>query len=402
MQMQIFDTMTQEYLQATEHWFAYVQSAGMHLMAILIVIQMSLKISKNIISGEGDAMRMTITAIKHLVILGILYYLMTNAGMLLPELFNSFSQLGIAGSTITSLDPSSVVGEGLSIASAIIKGFNSYGVFTDIAFALFGVFCAIAVVVCYGLIAADLMITIIESYFLIAVSSLFIAFGSTTYTLPMAKEYLSMTIGVGIKLMMLYVMIAVGVQLGHDWANIINQATSIKDWTSYLGVAVGAIIYYLIVKSVPARIASAASSAFAISHASDAVGTVFSGIANTATAATLGMTSLSMMKKGIMGGAGVTGNLSNRLHGNLSSFFDNSSSGLDQASSALGKSGLASNMLTHFGGGSSSSSGDSSIVSLGSINSSGGSSLPTPSVIYLPGPDVKGQSDLFDSNSTPS
>ena len=70
MQMQIFDTMTQEYLQATEHWFAYVQSAGMHLMAILIVIQMSLKISKNIISGEGDAMRMTITAIKHLIILG--------------------------------------------------------------------------------------------------------------------------------------------------------------------------------------------------------------------------------------------------------------------------------------------------------------------------------------------
>jgi len=394
MQMQIFDTMTQEYLQATEHWFAYVQSAGMHLMAILIVIQMSLKISKNIISGEGDAMRMTITAIKHLIILGVLYYLMTNAGTLLPELFNSFSQLGVAGSTITSLDPSSVVNEGFAIAGAVMKGFNSYGVVTDLLFALFAFFCAIAVVVCYGLIAADLMITIIESYFLIAVSSLFIAFGSTTYTLPMAKEYLSMTIGVGIKLMMLYVMIAVGVQLGNDWANIINQATSFKDWSSYLGVAVGAIIYYLIVKSVPARIASAASSAFAISHASDAVGTVFSGIANTTTAATLGMTSLSMMKKGIMGGANLTGNLSNRLHGNLSSFFDNSSSGLAQASSAVGgKSGLASNMLTHFGGGSSGG--------LDSVMPSGGgkSPLPTPSVIHLPGPDSKGQSDLFDTNS---
>jgi len=148
------------------------------------------------------------------------------------------------------------------------------------------------------------------------------------------------------------------------------------------------------VKSVPARIASAASSAFAISHASDAVGTVFSGIANTTTAATLGMTSLSMMKKGIMGGANLTGNLSNRLHGNLSSFFDNSSSGLAQASSAVGgKSGLASNMLTHFGGGSSGG--------LDSVMPSGGgkSPLPTPSVIHLPGPDSKGQSDLFDTNS---
>ena len=397
MQIQIFDTMTQEYLQATQAWFSQVESAGMHLMVILIVIQMSLKISKNIITGEGNAAGMMVTTIKHLVILSILYYLITNAGTLLPELFNSFSQLGIAGSNITSLDPSSVVNEGLTIASAIIQGFSSYGVLTDIAFAFFGVFCCIAIVICYGLIAADLMITLIESYFLVAVSSLFIAFGSTSYTLPMAREYLGMTIGVGIKLMMLYVMIAIGVQLGNDWAQLISQATQAKDWTTYLGVAVGAIIYYLIVKTVPARIASAASQAFAISHMGDVTGTVFSGIANTATSVGLAAGGIGLAKMAM----NKTGNGANWLHGHLSSFLGKGGqSGLDSAASgaaALGhdKSGsLASSMLTHFGGG---DSGGGGLKDVSSGGKSGG--LVTPSVIHLPGPDAgKGQSDLFTSN----
>ena len=408
MQMQIFDTMTEEYLQATQHWFAAVESAGMHLMVILLVIQFTLKISKHIISGEGHALGMMTQTLKHLILLSVLYYLMTHAGTLLPELFNSFKALGVAGSSITTLDPSSVVSEGLAIASAIIQGFDAYGVLTDIAFALFGFFCCITIVICYGLIAADLMITLIESYFLVAVSSLFIAFGSTSYTLPMAREYLGMTLGVGIKLMMLYVMIAIGVQLGNDWAQLISQAVAAKDWTTYLGVAVGSIIYYLIVKSVPGRIASAASQAFAISHISDVTGTVFSGIANTATAGSLALGSLALAKSSFS----TTGTGAQWLHGQLSSFLGNGQEGSDTSMNNMpngeGSSKLASQMLMHFGDHHDSSIHstrplDTSSSSISASNLSRGarqsSSLVTPAVIHLPGPEAtKGQSDLFVTN----
>ncbi len=398
MQMQIFDTMTNEYLQATQHWFSQVEAAGMTLMVILLVIQLTLKLSKVILTGEGNAVTMMVHSIKNIVLLAVLYYLMTNAGTLLPKLFNSFSQLGVAGSTITSLDPSSVVSEGLAIASAILQSFNGWGVLTDIAFSFFGVFCCIAVVVCYGLIAAELMITLIESYFLVAVSALFIAFGATSYTLPMAREYIGMTVAVGIKLMMLYVMIAIGVQLGSDWAQLISQATQAKDWSTYLGVAVGSIIYYLIVKSVPSKIASAASHSFAVSHTDSIAGAATGSVAKTIAGVSMGMEAMSLAKTAVH----ATGDSANWLHGKMSSFMNNgSNSGLDGAASSVQgignqSSSLASSMLTHFGS-SHSGSGGISDLSPGGGGKSGGS-LITPSVIHLPGPESanrKGQSDLF-------
>ncbi len=380
MQIQIFDTITQEYLQATQHWFNQVESAGMHLMVILVLIQFTLKISKNILSGEGNLTGMMINTIKNLIVISILYYLITNAGTLLPELFNSFTQLGIAGSTITAIDPSSVVSEGLSIASGIIQSFNAWGVLSNIAFAIFGTFCCILIVICYGLIAADLMITLIESYFLVAVSALFIAFGSTSYTLPMAREYLGMTIGVGIKLMMLYVMIAVGIAIGQDWANMINQASQHDDWTTCLGIAVGALVYYLIVKHVPGRIASAASQAFAISHMNDAKESTVAAISTMAAAGTY----LTTMGKALAGngGAGGVGEV-------LNTSFGSSGSGMDMAmSSGVASSeggSLSSAMLTHFGG----SNDTGSMIDEATTNSS--------PVIHLPGPN--GQGDFFNNNN---
>ncbi len=396
MQIQIFDTITQEYLQATQHWFNQVESAGMHLMVILVLIQFTLKISKNILSGEGNLTGMMIHTIKNLIVISILYYLITNAGTLLPELFNSFTQLGIAGSTITAIDPSSVVNEGLTIASAILQSFNGWGVLTNIAFAIFGTFCCIMIVLCYGLIAADLMITLIESYFLVAVSALFIAFGSTSYTLPMAREYLGMTIGVGIKLMMLYVMIAVGITIGQDWAAMINQATQHDDWTTCLGVAVGALVYYMIVKHIPGRIASAASQAFAISHMGDAQANTMGAVANSAAAATYAM---SAGKFALGVGAGTATGVGGGIGSVLSQAFgsDNASSGFDMGGIPggnipllEGQSGsLSTAMLTHFGGGS--NDGISSVIDEAKFSNS--------PVIHLPGPNGPPQGDLFNNNN---
>jgi type IV secretion system protein TrbL len=236
------------------------------------------------------------------------------------------------------------------------------------------------------------MITLIESYFLVAVSALFIAFGASSYTLPMAREYIGMTVAVGIKLMMLYVMIAIGVQLGSDWAQLINQATQAKDWSTYLGVAVGSIIYYLIVKSVPSKIASAASHSFAISHMDNITGATTGSVAKTAAGVLMGVGAFEMAGAALR----ATGGSANGLHGKMSSFAGQGSSGLDGAASGVQgnqSASLASGMLTHFG--SSHSGGISDISPSGGRS---GGSLITPSVIHLPGPEPanrKGQIDLF-------
>ena len=413
MQIQIFDTITQEYLQATQHWFSQVETAGMHLMVILALIQFSLKICKNILSGEGNLTGMMINTVKQILIISILYYLITNAGTLLPKLFNSFTQLGIAGSTITAIDPSSVVGEGLAIASGILQNFHTWGVLTNLTFVVFGTFCCIMIVICYGLIAADLMITLIESYFLVAVSALFIAFGSTSYTLPMAREYLGMTIGVGIKLMMLYVMIAVGVSIGQDWAVMINQATQTDDWTTCLGIAVGALIYYMIVKHVPGRIASAASQAFAISHMNDAKETTMAAIAGTAAAATYAMSAGKFALGVGAGSATGAGSGISSAFNHLTGGGSNPESGFDMAMGSVGgfapmespkdqAGSLSTSMMTQFGGanGDGGSSINSPTSSLSGLQ--GGSSHDSPA-IHIPGQSASPQGDLFgDSGAIPS
>ena len=71
-------------------------------------------------------------------------------------------------------------------------------------------------------IAADLTVTLVESYFIVSVSSIFFAFGVNSITSSMTKKLVNECIGLGLKLMMLYTIIGVGTTMGQQWSHILS------------------------------------------------------------------------------------------------------------------------------------------------------------------------------------
>ncbi len=111
----------------------------------------------------------------------------------------------------------------------------------------------------YVLIAADLLVTLITSYVMVAVCSLFFAFGVNSLTSPMAKHLIQKSISIGLKLMGLYVIVGIGSSMALTWANYLAASAKTDDYyMSWLSVAGAALIFWLISKNIPTTLSSLA------------------------------------------------------------------------------------------------------------------------------------------------
>ncbi len=254
MQSDLLDQITNEYLAKFQSIFGSIFQTAQHLFFYFAVIQISVIALFYTLNREslGD---MAAELIKKGLVIGIFLTAMNNAGTWFPLMINFFIDLGASSSGVTTLDPSSVAGQGLSIAAGILTAINMWGFLQDPLGMIFGCISCIAVTLFYGLIAAELAITLIESYCLIAVSPMFMAFGANKFTQTYAMNYLNTAIALGVKLMVLYIVIGVGSTLGKDWSQIAQSAAKNEQYIGFLLVVIASLIYFLVAKRIPAFIA---------------------------------------------------------------------------------------------------------------------------------------------------
>ena len=185
---------------------------------------------------------------------GFFYTLIQLGGQWIPQLLNGFIQLG-QSACITSLDPSSIIDQGLSISGAIFKGFFDWGLLGHPWVSLVGATVCISILVLYGLMAAELTIVLVKSYILVATGSLFFAFGASDYTQDMAKSYFRATIGLGLQLMSLYLLLGVGQNIGSEWETMTELAAKNHELMPMFVILAAVIVYYMILKNIPPFIA---------------------------------------------------------------------------------------------------------------------------------------------------
>ncbi len=254
MEQKVLDKITIEYLVKFQAIFGEIFKTAQHLFFYFAVIEIAVIAIFYVLNREslGD---MAAELIKKGLIIGIFLTAMNNAGTWFPMLINFFMDLGANSAGVKSLDPSSVITQGLSISSGILLAINAWGFIKDPLGMILGCVGCIGITLFYGLIAAELAITLIESYCLVAVSPIFMAFGANKLTHTYAMNYLNTAISLGVKLMVLYIVIGVGSTLGKDWSQIAEMASKNHQITAFLGIVVAALIYFLIAKRVPAFIA---------------------------------------------------------------------------------------------------------------------------------------------------
>lgn len=340
----ILDQIAYEYLTKFQSIFSHIFSIAQSLFFYLAVIQLAVIAFFYVLSRDslGD---MAAGMIKKLFIVSIFLTAMNNAGTWFPLFINFFIDLGSNSGGVTSLDPSSVAGQGLSISAGILKAVGMWGFITDPIGVLLGGVSCIAVILFYGLIAAELAITLIESYCLIAFSPMFMAFGANKLTHNYAMNYFNTVIAIGVKLMVLYIIIGVGTTLGQDWAHMAESAAQNQEIMGFLVIVVAALFYFLIAKRVPAFISQIINGMSMSSGADAAAGSVL-------TAASVGGSAIGHTKAGMSAAGAATGGIATAgaIAAQAWSIFAKSAMGSGQTSSTMAAaSGLAST-AKHMGG----------------------------------------------------
>lgn len=190
-----------------------------------------------------------------IMLISFVYMLITQSDYWLMRLIDSFAGVGeyVSG---RFMSPSDIVNYGSTLSGAILRSVDVVGMVTNIPVVIYMTLTALLVMVCYILIAAQVVLTLVQSYILLSAGIFFLAFGAFRATVPFAENYLIGCVRVGIKLMILYFVVGLGEPLTRTWADLLaNDSLFTTDVGPILQVLAGVMTFAFIVWFIPGKIA---------------------------------------------------------------------------------------------------------------------------------------------------
>jgi type IV secretion system protein TrbL len=310
-----------QYRDVRTSWFAAVAGQANRLFALLAIIEFAWS-GAILLLEKADLQSWTAGVIRRLMFIGAFYALLINGRFWIPVIIDSFEALGQNAAHMSApLAPSDVFVAGLNIAAALLGAASDSGFLANFGSALALVFAATMTVLAFLAITVQFVVAIVESYIVVAAGIIFLGFGGSRWTAPYVERYLALAVATGVKIMILYLLIAAGMSLTVEWQNSADGlATMPQPSMSAWEIMGAALIFAAICWQAPKLVAGVmggspaltggdvVSTGAAIGYGAALLGTaVVTGVAGLAAGggggASGGATSLSQAVK-VGGGAG--------------------------------------------------------------------------------------------------
>jgi type IV secretion system protein TrbL len=183
---------------------------------------------------------------KQILFIGFFLALLTNSSAWAKAIIDSFRQAAnqaaqSAGGS-SNISPSDIFAVGLSIANKVADQASIFAPGSSVGLIL----CALVLIVCFALIAAFMVLALVESYVIISAGVLLMGFGGSRWTKDYALKTLIYAVSVGAKLFILQLLVALGQQI------FTGLAQAFEANSSDVFVVVGsAIVMLALVKIIP-------------------------------------------------------------------------------------------------------------------------------------------------------
>lgn len=236
---------------ARGNWVANIAGYANALFGALALIEFAWSAAVMVLE-KADLQSWTAALVRKIMWIGGFYMLLINGPTWIPFIIDSFTQIGQNSSGVMSISPSNVFGQGLAVAGALSNGFSVAGFLTQPAVILSLVFAAIIVVISYAMITIQFMVAMVESYIVVAAGFIFLGFGGSRWTAPYAERYIGLAVSNGVKILVIYLLISVGTNLGNTWvAEAQGAATSGSPEMVALDVMAAALMYMMLCWQIP-------------------------------------------------------------------------------------------------------------------------------------------------------
>ncbi len=240
----------------------------------------------------------------------------------IPAIINSFKTAGAGVGGTSVLSPSAVFDQGLQVAASLMQFSNDAAPSTGNMiintltssgqglgkFMLSAIIVGVAsvfIILGYGLIAVQLLITLVESYLIIGGGALMLGFSGSRWTHNLSEKYFGYAISIGVKLFTIYLIIGFGDSFTQALKDTIAAAYAAHpegpSFGDYLGVGGAALFYGVTGYMAPGLAGSMLNGTVAMSLQS--AGTAAGMVGGAPVAAGLATSAAGARALGLAGGA---------------------------------------------------------------------------------------------------
>jgi len=237
----VLDQIVAQFQSRSAGWEASLRSFALNTFGILAAIELAWAAFKLAFRGS-DVSEWLAEIVNQILFLGFFLALLQNSVTWGTAIVDGFRQAaGAAGGT--GLAPSDVFAAGVNLAQKVISQITIWSPSTSVGLIIAG----LVIEVCFALIAAFMVLALVESYLVISSGVLLMAFGGSRWTKDFAVSTVRYTVSVGAKLFVLQLLVSIGDGLIQQWAATFNDVTA-----QSLCILVGcSIVLLALVKVLP-------------------------------------------------------------------------------------------------------------------------------------------------------
>jgi type IV secretion system protein TrbL len=201
---------------------------------------------------KTDLQSWTACLLRKIMWIGAFYALLINGRNWIPTIVDSFNILGQQASGTGPMSPSDVFMRGLNVAGALMDGASSSAFLTNPGTSLACVLAAALTVLAFIGITIQFVVAMVESYIIVAAGMIFLGFGGSRWTAPYVERYIGLGVSNGVKIMLLYLLIGVGMNISLDWIpNAQAVATSASPAMDAFEVMGASLIFLMLCWQIP-------------------------------------------------------------------------------------------------------------------------------------------------------
>ena len=218
----ILNDIVRDYEAISTSWLSALGPIANKIFWILVAIQLTWSAIWWVIDRE-DGLAVVSSLLRQVVAIGFFYALLLNGGTWVPAVIQSFSQAGATAAGLTDLSPTGVFDQGLALANKILNATSDLGLLDGFFASLIAGITAIVVVIAFAVIAAQLLVALVESFIVIGAGVLFLGFAGSRWTKFFTERYLSYVASIGVKLFVLYLIMGVGMGIAARWMPVLER-----------------------------------------------------------------------------------------------------------------------------------------------------------------------------------
>ena len=263
----ILTDIVRDYEAISTAWFSALSPIAHRIFWVLVAIQLTWTAMWWALDRE-DGLGALASLLRQVVAIGFFYALLVNGGTWIPAVTQSFSQAGAAAAGITNLSPTGVFDQGLALANKILNATAARGLLDKFLASVLAGITALVVVIAFAIIAAQLLVVLVESFIVIGAGVLFLGFAGSQWTRFFTERYLSYVASVGVKLFVLYLIMGVGMGIAARWMSVLERGGFSP--IPFFYVMGGSLVFVFLTWHIPSVAGSLTAGAVSLSLA-DAV-----------------------------------------------------------------------------------------------------------------------------------